>query len=348
MELLTRLGLTRVYSCWWFTALLCTLAASLSICTWRRAKMLGRTRGTPRLRVAGSVVTHVSILLILFGAVIRGIWGQKGYLELREGQTADSFALPDDSVKLPFAVHLVDFEVEFYGEEERADPPAANIGKGKLIVRWAEKHLSSDFPVEPEAEYVFGPPGESAQSSNLFRITVARYVPDFVIDVSTREVLSRSDEPRNPAIAVSVAGHASTNIYWLFAKYPQFNTHTGPKPGADMPLHLGYESDFIPDESEQPGNPVKDYKSTLQVLERGRVVREKVVEVNAPLSHKGYTFYQSSYNPQDLTWTLLQVVHDPGVPVVYVGFAFMIVGLTIVFYVCPWMETRRKQSGGTP
>jgi len=41
----------------------------------------------------------------------------------------------------------------------------------------------------------------------------------------------------------------------------------------------------------------KDYISDLVVLEDGREVLKKTIEVNDPLHYKGLTFYQSSYNP---------------------------------------------------
>jgi len=39
----------------------------------------------------------------------------------------------------------------------------------------------------------------------------------------------------------------------------------------------------------------KDYKSHLQIVDDGRAVREKVIEVNDPLKYGGFTIYQSSY-----------------------------------------------------
>jgi cytochrome c biogenesis protein ResB len=62
------------------------------------------------------------------------------------------------------------------------------------------------------------------------------------------------------------------------------------------------------------------------------------VQVNQPLSYKGYTFYQLSYNPEDLSWSTLEVVRDPGVVVVYSGFALLMVGLLIIFYLNPWLS----------
>ncbi|GBD99805.1 cytochrome c biogenesis protein CcsB [bacterium BMS3Abin07] len=46
----------------------------------------------------------------------------------------------------------------------------------------------------------------------------------------------------------------------------------------------------------------KDYKSWLEVIKDGRIVKKQMIEVNSPLRYGGYTFYQSSYgmmpNPQ--------------------------------------------------
>jgi len=44
-----------------------------------------------------------------------------------------------------------------------------------------------------------------------------------------------------------------------------------------------------------PSGAVKDWKSTLTVLEEDKPVLKRIVEVNHPLSYKGYVFYQSGY-----------------------------------------------------
>lgn len=44
-----------------------------------------------------------------------------------------------------------------------------------------------------------------------------------------------------------------------------------------------------------PNGSVKDWKSTLTVIENEKSVLNKTIEVNNPLSYKGYLFYQSSY-----------------------------------------------------
>lgn len=57
-----------------------------------------------------------------------------------------------------------------------------------------------------------------------------------------------------------------------------------------------------------PNGAIKDWKSTLTVLEEERPVRTRTIEVNHPLSYQGYMFYQSSYgwdwkNPTVEIWT---------------------------------------------
>ncbi|MFQ6070727.1 MAG: cytochrome c biogenesis protein ResB [Candidatus Aminicenantales bacterium] len=63
-----------------------------------------------------------------------------------------------------------------------------------------------------------------------------------------------------------------------------------PVPGAEFKLKLDrFETELY------PNGAVKDWKSTLTVVEEEKPVRTKTIEVNHPLSYKGYTFYQHSY-----------------------------------------------------
>jgi len=62
------------------------------------------------------------------------------------------------------------------------------------------------------------------------------------------------------------------------------------------PIELGFEvrCDYFAIEYYDNGMP-KEYKSSLTVLEDGQEVLKKEIEVNKPLTYKGITFYQSSY-----------------------------------------------------
>lgn len=62
------------------------------------------------------------------------------------------------------------------------------------------------------------------------------------------------------------------------------------------PISLGFEVECRDFDLElyESGRP-KEYTSDLAIIEDGRVIKEKVIEVNHPISYKGFTFYQSSY-----------------------------------------------------
>ncbi len=66
---------------------------------------------------------------------------------------------------------------------------------------------------------------------------------------------------------------------------------------------------------------IKAWKSTVSVVEEGAVVLTKVIEVNHPLSYGGYRFYQTSYDRNDPTYSLLSVASSSGVGLIYLGFA---------------------------
>jgi cytochrome c biogenesis protein len=59
---------------------------------------------------------------------------------------------------------------------------------------------------------------------------------------------------------------------------------------ADFKLKLDkFETEYY------PGGMVKDWKSTLTVFENEKPVLNKIIEVNHPLSYKGFVFYQSGW-----------------------------------------------------
>jgi cytochrome c biogenesis protein len=80
-------------------------------------------------------------------------------------------------------------------------------------------------------------------------------------------------------------------------------------PQADFELRLDeFVTEFYPNRS------VRDWKSTLTVLEDGSDALSKTIEVNHPLSYKGFVFYQSGYgwdwkNPTLEIW--VKKTNDP-------------------------------------
>jgi cytochrome c biogenesis protein len=64
---------------------------------------------------------------------------------------------------------------------------------------------------------------------------------------------------------------------------------------SEIPLSFTVRCNFFDIDFYDNGMP-KDYVSGLTIIEQGKEVLTKEIEVNKPLTYKGVTFYQSSYN----------------------------------------------------
>lgn len=330
MEWLTAMGLTNVFESWWFLTLLAILSGNLLVCVVRRILALKRVAGGSRLRLMGTILVHLSLLAIFLGGLLRGIWAERGFIEFHEGESAAFFSTGTERVQLPFTVQLLKFEIERYPATDSSIKTAQDTYFENLVITWPERKIRAVLKVEPGAETSVG---------ELFRVRIVRREPDFVVDTTTREIISRSAELRNPAILVQVSSPGGEAERWVFARYPDFNMHTT-NIAQQIPFNLNYEVMV----SAARKVPIKSFKSTLLIQEGSLPPLQKTIEVNSPLSYGGYTFYQSGYNENDPTWTSLQVVRDPGVRVVYLGFVLMTLGLLITTYlrVCRTVATSNE------
>lgn len=86
--------------------------------------------------------------------------------------------------------------------------------------------------------------------------------------------------------------------------------------------------------SREPGyeGPVREYRSRVTIQERDKPPRVEDVRVNHPARVQGFYIYQMSWgSTQDqlgrpVDYTVLHFIRDPGLPVVYTGFAVLFVG----------------------
>ncbi|MBI5026573.1 MAG: cytochrome c biogenesis protein ResB [Nitrospirae bacterium] len=65
--------------------------------------------------------------------------------------------------------------------------------------------------------------------------------------------------------------------------------------GKEIPLGFTIKCNWYDTEYYGMSDMPKEYQSELIIVEGGREVLKKVIEVNTPLTYKGITFYQSSY-----------------------------------------------------
>ncbi len=287
-NLFSILGFTDIYHVWWFILLLSLLSLNLVFCSFNRIKF--------RKKSVGLIITHLSILLVLSGAIISAVWGVRGVITLYEGEAKGFFADKDKIQDLGFKVRLDKFTLE-------RDTPDYH----QITVYIKDKDIKKDFKAKQGINY----PIEGANYS----FQILRYLPDFYLD-QNKLAQTRTEMPNNPAVLVKISGNQEEKSKWLFSNFPAFSH--GP---ADN-IELTYKW----------AGSIKSFKSEITVIDGDKEVLSKTVEVNSPLQYKRYVFYQSSYNPEELNWTGLQVVKDPGVIFVYAGFVLLNIGIILIFY----------------
>ena len=132
-----------------------------------------------------------------------------------------------------------------------------------------------------------------------------------------KQYATKSNNPLNPAILLRIEGTENSE-HLLLANNPE-------------PIYL--EDGRLALTFERKMEEIKDYKSRLKFIENGSLVKEVEIEVNKPFKYKGFVFYQSNYDPKDLTYSGIEVVKDPGLGFVWLGFIMLSLGIIHSFFI---------------
>ncbi|HHT9108532.1 MAG TPA: cytochrome c biogenesis protein ResB [Candidatus Wunengus sp. YC63] len=187
----------------------------------------------------------------------------------------------------------------------------------QVLVYIKDKQIAETVPWELEKKYTIPDTGN--------QVVVASYFPSFDFK---KEVIKKSEEVRSPAIFAEVEGPSGKVDDWIFSNNQYATWYT------DNNFALVYES---------TGESIKHFTSKLRIEENGQTVAEKTIRVNDPLEHRGYVIYQSSYDPEAGTFSGLQIVKDPGIPIAYSGFGALCFGVVFIFYIKPFLRKKLKK-----
>jgi cytochrome c biogenesis protein ResB len=85
---------------------------------------------------------------------------------------------------------------------------------------------------------------------------------------------------------------------------------------------------------------ISDYIATLTIIENGQEIATRTIEVNRPLRHKGFRFYQAAFDDRQTDaqgrWTtVITVRKDRGAPIVWIGILMVSLGLVVGMYFSP-------------
>ena len=268
----------------------------------------------------GVYIVHLSVLIILVGALIGSFWGFEAFVNILEGDQVSSVheRRTRRHIPLGFTIKCEDFKVEFYEDgtpkEYRSD----------LVF------LDNDKPVLKKSVLVNHP--VKFKGIMFYQASYGQVMGDRV----TLKIIRKASKP---IVALTEAG--------LREKIPL------PKDEAYFQL-LEIREDFmrmgpaVLISVEQGG----EEKARFWVFWHSEAIRkrfpgimEQFQKLN-PSSFQPYTFMLERM--ERVYYTGLQVNKDPGVPFVWTGFFLMIAGLFVAFFTSHrriWVKVSKKKNG---
>lgn len=203
-------------------------------------------------------------------------------------------------IELPIAIELQKFEAQFY------QPRLALMGSKTFF---------------PESEYDLNS-NPSIKIDNL-TIQVMQYLPKAFATDSTF-IDARGVPFTGPAAMIQVfdSNGQTVTMGWISSL-----THVTAE--KTLPLPDGRELRLLPAEAKYFGSYAKIYSK------KSNSVNQCLIEVNKPFRVDGWWIYQYSYDNlagPDSTYSSFKVIYDPWLPLIYIGFAMMLLGgLGMVF-----------------
>ena len=260
----------------------------------------------------GLLLCHLGCLLVMLGA----LWGsetahkirarffgsdkvREGVMQIHEGHQENRIFSnePEGGVlaTLPFNVALDDFSIEYY-ESEGGLQVGAPDGRSAVVKAGPGEHVSlgDDLPA----------------------VRIVRVFQNFRIQMEAgkKTVWDAEGDGMNPALEVEVTQPGGNKVTrYVFAQ----------SQGSHSLAEDGLSLDYV------YGGPsaIKDFKSALAIVEGDDAVLRKTIEVNKPMHYGGYSFYQSGYDQQNGHYTVLSVVSDSGLTLVFAGYALLCLGV---------------------
>ena len=237
----------------------------------------------------------------------------KGIMTLQRGQSQNIVLLENLEIQksprsgttgqLPFSIRLTGFHVDFY------EP-------GILYVESPQKQMWQIDAKEGTVKDL-GPENGKIEILKVFK-NLQRPIEDGKI-VAKDEPL----EGINPAVQIKYYTAAGSVI----TKYI-FERIENPVQPEDK-IFVSYKT-----------RPIKAVFSDIEIVTNGSVAVSGAIEINKPFAYGGYNIYQFDFDGMAGQFSVLQVVSNTGLGIVYAGFGLLITGTFWKF----WFQANTNKS----
>jgi len=193
----------------------------------------------------GAYITHLSILIIMAGAIIGNVWGYKAYVNIVEGTSTDKVWSRNGQqpVELGFTVRCDDFDVTYYPNSRRPKDYTSDL----VVLENGQEVLKKTIEVNDPLTYKgitfyqssYGPAG-----SAFFKVKVTENTTGEVINLDARQGqqvklpngytftisnFTENDRQFGPAMQMQVNSPDGQRgrPFVVWKNYPQFDVKRG-------------------------------------------------------------------------------------------------------------------------
>ena len=255
----------------------------------------------------GPLITHASVVIILIGGIFVATFGFKGYKNIPVGETVD---IPHSD----FQIRADDFSVEFYEGSQTPKEYTSVL----TVIDDGESKLTKTIEVNYPLKYK----GVKFYQSSYGLMDGAGLGNVIEVEISRKKV---SDKPEGEVI-----GKFKVDVREVF-EVPDSQLKI--KVSSLVPDFVRDGSGHVHSRSSSPNNPA----ALLELYEGDELKYKAWSFLKHPDFHgSSESDYLLKFVSVDMTeekyYTGLQIAYHPGLPIVWVGFLLMMVGMFLAFY----------------
>ena len=254
----------------------------------------------------GVYIVHFSVLIILIGAIVGSLFGFNAYVNIVEGESVDSIVLRSRSghyhKRLGFSIRCEKFIVDFYenGAPKEFRSDLSFIIDGKTV---RKARLFVNHPI-------------TFEGMKFYQASYGTLPGEKVYLTISREGTNRRDWKMEVQAGKTVPLPGSEGQFLVSDARNDF-MKLGPAVLISVKMAGGKETQFWL------------FKDAEKIEKRMPGIFERFPKFN-PSAQKPYTFHLDDIEYK--YYTGLDVNRDPGVILVYIGFAVIMIGLLVAFF----------------
>jgi len=304
-NIINNLGLNHITTNWAFILIIFQFLTCLGLISIKRILQFKWSN-------FGFIINHLGLFLALTAGILGT--GDLQRLSINTYEGKPSWIATDaqkNQVELPFAFYLKDFLIEEYNPklalvDNKTGSIAHNNGKNLYLVEKGET-------------YYF----------NNFEVTINEFLPTSVRLGDRYHKVNELGSPPSAKVTVKNVENDSIQTAWI-------SSGSFSQPFESLKISEQYSIVMtIPE--------VKKFSSDIDILTKEGERISTVLEVNKPFKYKGWKIYQLSYDDKMGKWSnlsVLELVKDPWIPLIYIGIFMMIAGAIYMF----WMGNKITKS----